>query len=77
MEPVPLCRGEVILTMERPQQMMSVDWKHCRASSFVVPDAMSIAAVRSHAGGRPVGMLINADGWNPACGGCGNAMIHS
>ena len=65
MEPVPLCSGEVILTLETPAQMMSVDWKHCRASSFVVPDAMSIAAVRSHAGGRPVGMLINADGWNP------------
>lgn len=65
MEPVPLCSGEVILTLETPSQMMSVNWDNCPVSSFVVPDAMSLAAVKSHAGGRPVGMLINADGWNP------------
>lgn len=65
MEPVPLCSGEVILTLETPSQMMSVNWDNCHAASFVVPDAMSLAAVKSHAGGRPVGMMINADGWNP------------
>ena len=65
MEPVPLCSGEVIVTVEHPAQMMSVDWNTCRANAIVVPDAMSIPAVKSHAGGRPVGMLINADGWNP------------
>lgn len=64
MEPVPLCRGEVILTMERPQQMMSVDWKSCRASAVVVPDAMSIETAKSCVGDRLVGMLVNADGWN-------------
>ncbi|MDO4173875.1 MAG: hypothetical protein Q4D42_03845 [Eubacteriales bacterium] len=65
MEPVPLCSGEVILTLEEPSLAMSVNWDRCPASSFVVPDAMSLAAVRSHAGGRPVGMMIHADGWNP------------
>ncbi len=65
MEPVPLCSGEVIVTVEHPAQMMSVDWNTCRASAIVMPDAMSIPAVKSHAGGRPVGMLVNADSWNP------------
>lgn len=65
MEPVPLCSGEVILTVEHPSQMMSAEWSDCGARAIVVPDAMSIPAVKSHAGGRPVGMLINADGWNP------------
>ncbi len=64
MEPVPLCRGEVILTMERPQQMMSVNWKRCRASAVVVPDAMSVETAKSCVGNRLVGMLVNADGWN-------------
>lgn len=64
MEPVPLCRGEVILTMERPQQMMSVDWKSCRAAAVVVPDAVSVETAKSCVGDRMVGMLINADGWN-------------
>lgn len=65
MEPVPLCRGEVILTLERPQQTMSIDWKSCDASAVVVPDAMSIETAKKHAGVRPVGILIDADGWNP------------
>ena len=65
MEPVPLCRGEIILTIERPQQMMSVDWKSSPVAAVVVPDAMSITAAKSHAKKRQVGALINADGWNP------------
>lgn len=52
MEPVPLCSGEVIVTVEHPAQMMSVDWNTCRANAIVVPDAMSIPAVKSHAGGQ-------------------------
>ena len=65
MEPGPLCRGEVILTLERPQQTMSVDWKNCDAAAVVVPDAMSVETAKSHAGVRSVGILIDADGWNP------------
>lgn len=65
MEPVPLCRGEVILTIEQPQQMISIDWKSSRAAAVVVPDIMSIAAAKSHVGKRPIGALIQADGWNP------------
>ena len=64
MEPVPLCRGEVILTMEQPQQMMSVKWKHCRAAAVVVPDPVSVEMAKRSVGDRRVGMLINADGWN-------------
>lgn len=65
MEPVPLCKGEIIFTMEHPHQVMAVDWDTCHAAAVVVPDVMSIAAVKSHVGKRPVGVLIQADGWNP------------
>lgn len=65
MEPVPLCKGEVVLTVENPQDMMSFDWDDCRAAAVVVPDVMSIEAAKSHMENRPVGALICADGWNP------------
>ena len=65
MEPVPLCKGEIIWTIERPQQMMSVDWKRCPAAAVVVPDITSIDTAKRFAGSRPVGVCINADGWNP------------
>lgn len=65
MEPVPLCKGEVLLTVETPQEMMSCKWEHCCAAAVVVPDVITITAAKSQVGGLPVGALICADGWNP------------
>ncbi len=65
MEPVPLCKGEVILTIENPQAMMSFDWDDCRAAAVVVPDVESVASAKKRLKDRPVGVLIGADGWNP------------
>lgn len=65
MEPVPLCKGEVILTIERPEEMMAHKWDKCHASAVVVPDAESVLTAKSTIEGKPVGALINADGWNP------------
>lgn len=65
MEPVPLCKGEIILTIERPETLMAQLWENSGVSAVVVPDAETITTAKRTLNGKPVGLMINADGWNP------------
>lgn len=60
MEPVPLCKGEIILKIEHSGQIASLR-PQSRVSSVIVPRAEDIAEVRKKlAQERPVGVRIDA-----------------
>lgn len=59
MEPVPLCKGEIILKIEHRGQLTSLG-PQSKVSSVIVTDPMDIGLARSRAKGKPVGLMIDA-----------------
>lgn len=59
MEPVPLCKGEIIVHIQEREQLESLK-QDCRAAAVLVDDAADVAQARELAGTRLVGVAIDA-----------------
>lgn len=59
MEPVPLCKGEIIVHIQDRAQLIQLENSSC-AAAIIVDDAVNVMRARSHAGDRLIGVAIEA-----------------
>ncbi|MDO5548632.1 MAG: hypothetical protein Q4F79_09130 [Eubacteriales bacterium] len=59
MEPVPLCKGEIIVHIQDREHLAALD-ANSRAAAIIVDDAVNVTRARRHAGERLIGVAIEA-----------------